>query len=303
MSVDLAPQGQPRSLSLIADVFIIIGGYASEDIGRRTQPLPPTPSYSGTGDLYKRVLSDEVKVAPGHVKRVIGLKGTLIDDDLDKAYRFFVDNFDPRGKVIVYGHSIGGAAVLELCRMVTALVPYYSFETGLTYSSTMSLPSSANWDYRWSHPNITLTPPPTGRQVPMANQATPPETMNRPLSRNNAVTRIDLLVTVDAARGPWSSSLNRSIAECVRTNLNYYQTTPHGTEKSFGGPNEARDNTKTVVWNHDLTGRSIPDPDPSKPPSPPTHITIDDQTNNTVIAAIQKALLVRHFTEFMDVLP
>jgi hypothetical protein len=280
MSVDL-PIGSQGAVNatVIRDVFVIIGGYGLEDFSSRTRALPPTAGYSGTGDLLKRVQGNEIQVPFGHQKRVIGLKGTLIDSDIEDAFDFIQGNFHPQGKLIVYGHSMGGAAALELCRKMDAEAPYYSEYSGLTKDRVSVERNEKAWGLHYFVPGAAQ-----GGANPL-----------------NMPARVDLLVTVDAARGPASGSLERSIAKCVRTNLNYYQTTPYGTEASFGGPGAAQDGTKTIVWNHNLTGRSIPDPDSAVPAHPPTHITIDDQTNNTVIQAMQEAIRQKQVTDFWDV--
>ena len=279
MSVDFPAPGSPTGIntSAIRDVFVIIGGYALEDFGSPTNPLPPTPAYSGTGDLYERVLKSLVPPG-GHQKKAIGLKGTAIDGDVRDSFEFIKINFHPMGKLIIYGHSMGGAAALALCRKIDLEAPYYSEYSGLT-ASRISVERTPKV---WNQPSFPA----------------PAVAGSNPL---NMPTRVDLLITVDAARGPTSGSLDRTIAKCVRTNLNYYQTIPHGWEKSFGGPNAALDRSKTIVWNHDLTGRIIPDPNPALPPHAPTHITIDEQTNNVAMEAIKKALNTNQLKDFMDV--
>jgi dienelactone hydrolase len=133
MSVDL-PDHSTGSVNatVIRDVFVILGGYGIEDASQRTDPLPATAAYSGTGDLLKRVQGIEIQVPFGHQKKVIGLKGTLIDSDIDDAFDFVRSNFHPLGKLIVYGHSMGGAAALELCRKIDDEASFYSEYSGLT---------------------------------------------------------------------------------------------------------------------------------------------------------------------------
>jgi hypothetical protein len=127
---------------------------------------------------------------------------------------------------------------------------------------------------------------------------TPPSAS--PLPQPNAAVRVDLLVTVDAAIGNRSHTLNRTVGRCVRTNLNYYQTTRKGLEKSFGGPNRALAPGKTIVWNHDLTNRVLPSPDPSKPSQVPDHYSIQAQLNNLIMRIFQQALDVNQVTAFWD---
>jgi hypothetical protein len=278
MSVDFPAPGFPTAVNArsVRDLFVIIGGYGAEDSSSPTKPLPATPAYSGAGDLLERV--QKLIPSPGHQNKVIGLKGTLIDSDVGAGFDFIKSNFHPLGKLIIYGTSMGGAAALALCRKIDIEGPYYSEYSGLTTSRVSAERTPKIWN------SLNIPAPSVAGSNPL-----------------NMPTRVDLLITVDAARGPTSASLDRTVGKCVRTNLNYYQTTPHGLEKSFGGPNAALDPSKTVVWNHDLTGRIIPDPDPARPPHAPTHITIDEQTNNVAMAAIKKALKVTQLKDFMDV--
>ena len=88
--------------------------------------------------------------------------------------------------------------------------------------------------------------------------------------------RVDLLITVDAAAGPASARVNRIIPKCVRRNLNFYQTT-ESRIFSRGGRNYAEDSTLTQVDNVDLTSSA-------------EHSTIDDESNNQALAAIEACL-------------
>lgn len=237
MSVDL-PSGSRGAVNatVIRDVFVIIGGYGIENFSSRTKPLPATPAYSGSGDLLKRVQSNEVQVPLGHQKAVIGLKGTLIDSDVDDAFDFIQSNFHPLGKLIVYGHSMGGAAALELCRKMDAEAPFYSEYSGLT-TDRISVESNA----KAFGPHYFLPGAAQGGANPL-----------------NMPARLDLLVTVDAARGPTSGSLDRTIAK-MRAN------------KSELLSNHAIRNGE-IVWRPRVCARSKQDdrlePRPYKPLDP-----------------------------------
>src|ERR1700722_20390144 len=132
MSVDISTAsgtGLP-SQGPIRDIFVIIGGWAMSEEWNRSDatPLPPTPSYSASGDLLKRVQGSELAPMPSHVKEVIGLKGRVIDLDVDAAFQFIKAKFDPRGKLIIHGHSMGGAAAHRLCRKVDNEGPFYDLK-------------------------------------------------------------------------------------------------------------------------------------------------------------------------------
>jgi hypothetical protein len=66
---------------------------------------------------------------------------------------------------------------------------------------------------------------------------------------------VQLLVTVDAASGPQSSVVDRSIPENVVFNQNYYQRTLSKV-LSRGDKNTAVDSKKTYVNNADYTGEA-----------------------------------------------
>jgi hypothetical protein len=271
---------KPATGGPIRDLFVIIGGWAQEDaVSSDADPsLPPTPAYSASGDLLKRVQGTELTLPSGHTKLAKGLKGRMLDTDVDAAFEFISNNYDPRGKLIVAGHSMGGAAAHRLCRKIDKDGPFWDpYFPGLTTSgvSAVGAPKASG---------VTILPSPAIGGV----------------SRPNPRVRVDLLVTVDAARGNISDSLDRSVGRCVRTNLNYYQTTKKNIEKSCGGPNSALDPKQTIVWNHDLTGRSLPDPDPAKPAHTPDHYSILAQLNNTIMKIFQQALEVTQVTDFWD---
>ncbi|MCP4605255.1 MAG: hypothetical protein GY847_32850 [Proteobacteria bacterium] len=77
---------------------------------------------------------------------------------------------------------------------------------------------------------------------------------------------VEMLVTVDPALGPASSTSARDfiIPENVKTNVNYYTTTPESSVMSQGGKNFAKDPSKTNVANIEFTG--------------PTHAEMDERT-------------------------
>ena len=82
--------------------------------------------------------------------------------------------------------------------------------------------------------------------------------------------------------------------------LNYYQTVRKNIEKSRGGSNKAIAPNETILWNHDLTDRALPDPDASKPPSKPDHYSIQAQLNNLIMKIFLQALTVKQVTDFWE---
>jgi len=83
---------------------------------------------------------------------------------------------------------------------------------------------------------------------------------------NAANIPVSLLLTIDAAEGPMSALVNRTVPPNVSVNYNFYQTTPssilsHGDYNSGSG----------LIFNYDLTAPNI------------THGNIDEATLNTSI--------------------
>lgn len=63
---------------------------------------------------------------------------------------------------------------------------------------------------------------------------------------------VDLLLTVDAAKGPASPTVDRKVPDNVKQNVNFYQTGASGIG-SRGDPNRASNSYKTEVVNANLT--------------------------------------------------
>jgi len=178
-----------------------------------------------------------------HRVRVLSLQGTLFDDQpVEDGLDFIQRGFHPSAKIIIYGYSAGGANAMDLARLIQSVSTYYSFSS------------------RRFYPWIV--------ELPRLRQQMSAETLG--------AVRVDLLITVDAASGPATALVSRSVPQCVRRNLNFYQTTfsPVG---SHGGPNQAVDSSATVVQNIDLTGEV-------------GHDAMDERTSGRVLDAIQGVL-------------
>jgi RHS repeat-associated protein len=97
------------------------------------------------------------------------------------------------------------------------------------------------------------------------------------LSLNNIA--VDLLITVDAADGPFSIFINRTISENVKKNINYYQRSPSRI-LSRGDENKAKNPSKTNVENINLTGKKFEDSEGNT--TSIRHATIDNGTQKDV---------------------
>lgn len=69
--------------------------------------------------------------------------------------------------------------------------------------------------------------------------------------------RIELLLTVDIANGPWSSGIDRKVPANVRRNINVYQTTASAPLFSFGCPAHTDAAGSVIIENINLTGMRI----------------------------------------------
>jgi pimeloyl-ACP methyl ester carboxylesterase len=121
-------------------------------------------------------------------------------------------NFHPDMKIILYGLSMGGHNAIRFAWQISQSLTYYEFETGQFYAFH---PGKSD------HSTIGLT-------------------------------RIDLMVTVDAAIGPGSGSMHRHIPPAVRRNVNFFQIYPADTY-ARGGPHiktsEATE-IENIPWSH-----------------------------------------------------
>lgn len=90
---------------------------------------------------------------------------------------------------------------------------------------------------------------------------------------------VDLLVTIDAALGPFSLDpgvRDIFISTNVRVNVNHYTTTPHSGMLSQGLPTFPKDASKTMVINVKHTG--------------PSHGEMDEKTKDDSVSQIVGAL-------------
>jgi len=243
LSFDAGPIAwpNPTSDSPIQDIVVLLGGWGGPIDGG--DPLSET-STTGPGALLRRVKA----IAPpvGHHLNVTAREGTLFKDTpIVEGLKFIRQNFHPRGKVIVYGYSAGGANALALCLEIGTQIPFFDITTN----------TFLNWT------QVKRDPPP----LPPA--PLPPQTQGR--------VRVDLLITVDAARGPATDSVYRGVSLCVRRNVNYYQRTPSRIG-SHGDPNQV-DATMTEYVYEDWTGKA-------------EHADIDEKTNDKAFVEIQNQL-------------
>lgn len=252
MSVDweAGPPPAPRADKPIQDLIIVFGGFSPEDeLLPTVRPLLPRIDGTDVQKLLATIHSDRVEPPPGHKKLVFGFRGVVgvkpVARTVLRAEVLIRENFDPYGKLIIYGYSAGGVVAMYLCKHVARSMPFYKIGGGFSQK----------------RPGLPV--------------------------------RVDLLITVDAALGPASELLERTVAPCVRTNLNYYQTQPSGNVGSFGGLNSAASDANTLVFNQNLSDKRYLDLDSDQTsPITATHANADEITSHVATVAIHQALWV-----------
>jgi len=234
----------------ITDAIVIYGGWGGRQAGK---PLPGGPQ-TGTAQLVQEI--EKITRTPPvlHSVKLISLEGAMGDSSVVQGFNFIKTNFHPLGRLIIYGYSMGGVDALALSRKLDRELPHYHFPSGKLISRGM--PGSVG------KPG---TPPSLGR------------------------VRVDLLITVDVAFGPLSTAsvvVNRTVAPCVRKNLNFYETNPKPRVFSQGGPNTPENPQATDVVNVDLSRRRSH----LRPGQEVDHGTIDNDTWYEVVWAIRGTL-------------
>jgi len=215
------------------------------------QPLEPNNESAAPSRLLRRVR--ELAPSPGRRLEVKGYLGTLVQTIYDPL-RVLNDIFHPCMKIIVYGYSAGGADAVHFVHDIWRRYTYYHFTTGQLLS----------FQIRPSGPG--------------------------PMSETVGVTRVDLLVTIDAFGGPGTSAVERGIPAGVRRNVNYYQLHPAFDSGAYGAANRAWNPAATKIENHDFTSRYRTTPHMPVNRDEEGHYKIDDDTEDSAFNLIKEEL-------------
>jgi hypothetical protein len=198
------------------------------------------PLAAGPGSSTSRLLLDVMALPPNlRTRKVLALEGSIRSGGVDQALSFIRANFHPSGSLIIYGYSAGGTDALALTRQIESTMSWYSYSSGRLLDVF-------------------------GMEDRMSSDAM-------------GAVRVDLLITVDAATGPLTVGLDRTVPPCVRVNLNFFQTTPSRI-MSHGGANVAVDPGATTVRNVAKSGAGV------------THGNMGELTNSEALEAIRKVL-------------
>jgi hypothetical protein len=205
-----------REQKPITDMIIIFGGWGVEQAGSVLEP----DENSKTSTAPSRLLAKVKRLAAnsGREISVLGYQGTLAISNR-VALQELKSIFHPCMKIILYGYSAGGRTAQEFANQIWAQLRYYNFEAGRLSPSRVSPifdPSRQFWD----------------GQIKIG------------------ITRVDLLITVDAAVGPGSGSMDRVIAPSVRLNVNIYQPYPSSRERSDSVRDRIGSGSNTGVFSH-----------------------------------------------------
>jgi hypothetical protein len=173
-------------LKPITDIFILFGGWG----GIHEKGEPWTPDRAAQLAKGKpgsaHVLEEVQKIKnPGRALKVIAFAGSLWLNELRnpgsnsmaEALQFIRSNYDPMGKIVIYGYSAGGLDALELVNYVPGCMGYYLVSSGEFYGPAGA---AQHWGWRigWRKEFVEV--------------------------------EVDLLVTVDAACGPSSGTMSRA---------------------------------------------------------------------------------------------
>lgn len=183
---------------------------------------------------------EAVRSASGNTVLLRAWRGQL-RATVSEADDFVRSHFHPLGKLVLCGHGVGGFNAMSLAGGLET-TGYYNVNKR---SFTSYYHASMNTE------NDVM-----------------------------GIARVDLLVTIDAAQGPTTSS--RTIAPSVRKNVNVYQNVP-SRPLSHGAPNTALDDSATRVENHDWTSRYAAAPRDG-------HGRIDEDSVDFVVAAVRDEL-------------
>ena len=248
--------GADWSTTPVRDLLLAFGGW-----GGSTDAGSYMPEMVIVDEVYKKWQSyHQLDATAWSGKLAVGPAG------LAEAINHIRLEFDPHGKLIIYGYSAGGHDAIELTWRIWREMRFYEYY-------------SKSFHYLGPDPNA----------VPgLSSGWDAPEKLDLPGKRLWGTVRVDLLITVDAATGPASNVMNRKIPPCVRTNMNFYQTFPSqerdfGVSKgvwSHGGPNTAVDPRVTQIESVDLSEALEPDGRGL------AHSNIDEATNDAAVAAI-----------------
>lgn len=124
MSVDNINTGQvmtnPSSANPRHDLIVFIGGWGGASNSVTAQPLNGT--RTGTGQLVAQAQRMRLR---SQVHHILALEGG--DNAGTQAVNWIRQNFNPFGRVIVYGYSAGGVEAMEACREISRLFSIYDF--------------------------------------------------------------------------------------------------------------------------------------------------------------------------------
>ena len=116
-----------RTRTPITDIVVIFGGWGGvSDAGKplQTNVNPPT----GTSQLVQRVR--RIQNTPLHRIQVVAYHGSLRDSlGINRAFNFIRSNFDPLGRLIIYGYSAGGFDALRLSSHIWLARRYYELSS------------------------------------------------------------------------------------------------------------------------------------------------------------------------------
>lgn len=203
---------------------------------------PLDPGGPTTGTTKLLRKLEALQSESGHRIAIKSWQGALGTSAIVEAKEFVNASFHPLGKFVITGYSVGGQNALSLA---------WTYNAQAYYNATQR---------RFSYVRPRIVP---GGDV-------------------IGLVRVDLLFTIDIARGPASGRISRSVPASARRNVNRYQTLPSSIY-SHGGPTRAMDPSMTEIDNQDFTDRYRDNPGAG-------HGTIDDDTLDEVVREVGREI-------------
>lgn len=110
--------------------FVLLGGYGEIDIRGEGADLMPQmqATYSGQFDVMRAVRATQ---PPGGVIEMHATTGAWCrpSSAVQPALQFLQRNFDPRGRIVIYGYSAGAFNTFDLCRAMLQQCPFWDTTT------------------------------------------------------------------------------------------------------------------------------------------------------------------------------
>lgn len=106
--------------------FVLLGGFGETDVRGEGENLLPQieARYSGQFDVLRAVRDIHLQDGSIELHATTGAWCTPCSA-VQPALRFLQRDFDPRGRIVIYGYSAGGFNTFDLCRAMLEHCPFW----------------------------------------------------------------------------------------------------------------------------------------------------------------------------------